>query len=583
MSLQTYVQGPTSPATPVSVANEYLDTQVPTPSDIVVVSTNPAPVMSAAAAYRELERADQEDFQASAQRSLEGLVGVRHALERANRRGGLSAESAYFAALSVQSYGTPIGIGSDSMSQAFESVVSGDGKTVVSLEELDHALEGADSLLADMGRRALGTLARAATPVWVAVKGHSIVAGSFIKKARAMPAAGRAEKITVPAFMVQMGNAKATDVVGEYKRLANDLVYLVNQFSKDAEEAFEQNTNALSVLGTKDDGPEHAVSRMSELLRRWKDPRDKLKNGTDAKPYIGNVSIFRDQKLKYHGQNADAKKFDAIANLKYPVGAGGAVMDGYGTMSKGEKISIDAWSAKDIIEIGEILQKAAKQFGLWEAIMETAAASFSIGHAVVPYFGFIKLGKAWMGLAWLIKAAKRGTHFRLSDVKKNAKRDTSNDLATVVDAFKTSSRLRFHVSYDAGMVLLHALANFQNIAKASLKAHGKAALEAYDNHTAVDGESVNETAPNEPTQAPAKDNQAPEGEVTAEKPSINNDPRTEQDLNGTAADTNRAPVTQRVNVAEAEPGKDELSKATESVASVKVVTAGPGRPYWLKP
>jgi len=508
-------------AMPPSVVTEDLDANVLAtgPRSVVMIEPNPDNAAAAVAAYDELESKLSHRMSKEMDAAVESLTTLRDQIAEANAAGGFSAESAFFAAIAIEAHSDRLGFTDSALTASFESaMVSPDARTVISTEALDFALEGVDKLGKELGRRFMAQWYRMVVPLWTMVKFAGRDLDGYIARAKQITT-GRETLISVKKAFVMEGTAPSTNVGASFAKAAEILKFLVTDFSRQSKMDFTENVKAVSAFNSNifngkliqknDVFAAKSIELLPALWSQWKDPRMKL-GGNPSDPIIGNYVFFNDQSLKYKGDNATSKKFDIFANHAYPaiVGYQHSGVDASGS------IEIKALSPKEIVAIASVLKQTANNFGAFRSMIERLAAS-PVGNN--PFSLYIKMLRRDMG----------------ADAAFYASLWTTPELKPVEDALKTSNRLIFHVGYDAGRVLVKTISHFKKIAKLSMRVHAKSSLESWDQATASDGISVNETAPNEPTQSPAARNQAPIGEVLPPQSTFQDQPAAKQDLNGT--------------------------------------------------
>ncbi len=506
----------------VTNATEDLDPMRVGPRPVVMIEPQPETAQEVARTYQELEADEEGQAREEFTDTVEALESIRDMIVAGNEAGGLSAVSAYFSAMAIESYTTRLGVHTPELTTAFESAISETGRVQVSVESLNTTLESVNYTGKFLVKRLAASVIRLLIPTWINLKVQAAVVTTLVGKASAMKALPGA-KIKVRTTAILEGESASTNVSASLVKAAEILKYMVKGFGEDATRDFKSNLEALEML----DKPtaEETMAEVPKLLARWKDPRSKLGQKASL-PLIGNYRLFEDHELQYKGDNAAFKGFDALAHLNYPTLVG---FQGYASDAGVDSryMEIPALTPAEITKIGLALKVAIANFGKWRAIVEKLSAATTL-FVAGTFPARLMLGPftlvTWSAfLAAVIFKRKRMTDKLPSGL---------TDLDTIYEALETSNRLRFHVGYDAGRVLNRIVFLYIKLAKLSMKAHAIAALESM----AVDGVSVNETSPIEPVQAPGKDDQAPEGEVMAHKPTVQDNPEAKQDLNGPVSD-----------------------------------------------
>jgi hypothetical protein len=535
------------PATP-EVATEDLDANVLAtgPRAVVCIEPNTANVKAAASAYQELEERLGDDLDKEFEGTMESLRALRNDVTATNANGGFSALSAFFAGLAIEAHTNRLGENDATLTASFESAMQdGQNSTVIATDDLDVALEAVDHVWQTMGKRAAASFYRLLVPTWVQAKaaGHSLEA--LIKEANKVKQ-GKKVTISVPSKLIAEGDEPSKDLVKSFAKAAEVLKYLIAEFPKDAARDYKDNINL--IWDTFEKQPEVAdfPKSFDKIAQGWKDPRAKLGDKASL-PLIGNWKLFEDQDLKYHGDNAAVKKLDALANHNYPTVIGFQKHEG--DANSGARVDVEGLSPQEVVQIAQAFLTATKSFGAYRAFMETLSGATSAFAIAGP--GAVLMGGPLTLVGLTAALAAWGTTLRIKHNNRSEPfgeyQHLKDDLRTLYDALHTSNRLRLHVGYDAGRVLVKIIHAFIKVAKLSLHTQAKAALESWDQATATDGVSVNETSPIEPTQVPAANAQAPEGEVVAKQPSFQDNPESKQDLNGVvqpATESSESPVEQ---------------------------------------
>jgi hypothetical protein len=525
-----------------SVVTEDLDANVLAtgPAAVVCIEPNPDNAKAAQDAYEELESKLNDRLGADLQSTTEGLALLRHEIAQTNLSGGFTPECAFFAAIAVEAHSDRLGFTDDTLTASFESAIaSPEGKMSVSTEALDYTLEAVDEVGKHFGKKVAASFYRAMVPLWAMTKLSSARLDKVIEQASKMKGANKGGNIHVKSRLIAEGDHTSTDLAKGFAKAAEFLKYVMGPFAKQAKLDYSENMEVVFEKLTWAESLEDKVKAFDTIASGWKDPRSKLGDKASS-PLIGNYQLFEDESLKYKGNNPALKKLDALANLNYPTMVG--FQKAEGTASHAGSVDVKALSPDEIVKIGSAFKAAAGEFSAWRAYMETLSGVTSLAALFGPAAIFM-LNPIWMvgWAAWSVivtgKAMKRGN----LEPKSGDSDAWMKDLRVVYDALNTSNRLRLHVSADAARVLNKITSNFVKIAKLSLKAHATASVESWDQATATDGVSVNETSPIEPTQEPGAHSQAPEGEVLPHQSTFQDQPAAKQDLNGTI-ESNGSPV-----------------------------------------
>lgn len=516
-------------------ALEDLDAQHFEQRAAVLIEPNPQNVLEAAQAYAELQRQTTDEETAQFSTAVENLTVIRDKIMAANDTGGLSSENAYFASVATESWLNTLGLEDEQQIVSFESAVkAGDGLATVSVESLDATLESVDSSLKTFGRRAVATLHRLFLPSWILTKQVGKGLEKFITAAGHLKAKPGAT-IKVKTSSILVGDGPSKHLADDFQKAATILQYMIKTFGDDAKADYAFNTQLTAKLFEENNEASQAETVMTKLYSKWKDPRRKL-GGDPSAPLLGNHVLFTDHELKYEGDSAIAKKFDVLANHAYPE------LIGYTKRSSNNDadsrmIEVPALTPEEIAKIAMTLADAHRAFGFWASKWEDLKAATTVATVAGGLLAFTNFVTFPVFAAWTIMLHIK-VFRREGDMETKAGDGWfAEDVRTVYDATVTASRMGFHVPHDASRVLRITTRLFKKLAAASMAAHASTSTEAFDNATATVGVSVNETAPNEPTQAPPPNNQAPVGEVAAHQPSFQDNPESHQDLNGNVHST----------------------------------------------
>lgn len=497
----------------------------------VVIEPDNKSALAVAQRYRELEYHSDALGQAELQSTATQLHKAHGLIAAANERGGLSAESAFFASVAVESLTGRLGLDVAPMIGSFESAINSEGKTTISLESLSEALEAVDHGGGTFLKRTAASFYRFLVPLWTMVKMSSRDIDEVLKKAGKLKKGVAGAKIEVKSHQIALGKGPSKNVPADLLKAAEILKYMVRDFGTQANVDFKSNLEAVEPMENAET-VEQIFKSIPKVWAKFKDPRVKI-GGKPADPLIGNWKLFEDHSLKYKGDDAILKKFDVYANHDYPTLVGFQGSDDSDAFVN-KAIEIEALSPDEIVKIGEALKIAVANFGKWRAFVEHVSGATSL----VALFGTASAFMTgpfamvtfpvWLGIC-LTKVGNR-QHYATG----------MNDLDAVYDALSTSNRMRLHVGYDSGRVLRETIKLYLRLAKASLKVHVTGSMESWDQATADNGVSVNETAANEPLQAPGKGDTAPTDEVIPKIETINDDPMSHQDLNGPVEPANES-------------------------------------------
>lgn len=474
MSLQQHIAAHKASQATMVASTEDLDfgAVLTGPSPAVTIQPEPSHLHELRDTYQRLEADAEGEAAGEIKQTVTGLESIRDALEYSNARGGISAESACFAALAISTYNRRLGMESESLTTGLESAIDNPtGKMIISTEALTASIEGVDHVGREFFKRAGSTYYRAVIPTWSLVKLAGMGIEGLVQRASKIGTKSGAT-ITVRARSIAEGDGPSKDVAASLQRATSTLSYLVKGFADDADAAFRANTTSVNRLfqSKEDDygdmeyggmSTEEIHHAMEQLLTRWRDPRIKLGDKLST-PLIGGYKLFDDHSLKYKGDYTPAKKFDELANHGYPTLIGWSSDNEVAR----DKVEIAALTPTQIVQIGKALQQTVKNFGFWASMAEKFAAQATVAGPTI--------------LTAVTVTAK--VNRRYEDESRTAYSEVQNsdsaELATVKDALATSNRLRFHVAYDAGRILRKIIGVYKDLAKKSLKAYAVSSNES---------------------------------------------------------------------------------------------------------
>lgn len=472
------------------VTREDLDGGAIQASETAPVGVEPHPdhMTILADTYRRLEDQATEQAQKEVAESVDGVEEVKSAVDEANEtEGGVSVESVAFIALALKSYHRRLGMENAAQMASLESVVqSGKKRVRLSTESMSISMEGEDSGFAKtVLKRFASNFVRAYKPSWVLVKLAGVGISGIIEKASRVKASSKAT-IVIPANRLALGDRISKNPAADMERTAKFLNVIMGPFAKQAKVDHISNSELIEKAWAVTDSFDEAVEAMRKCQSQWKDTRNLLP-GNPSDPLLGGYSLFKDQSLKYTGNNPSAKHFDEIANKGYPMLTLWQSADGLARHEAGT-VTIPALTPREIVEIGKLLSEAVSNYGLFMVAWEKISSFFSM--AAVPAaalavaaggpISFIVFGSIFM-----TKLINRNSG---SDAASNpgAALGVTSEIRTLYDAFLTSSRLCFHVPTDAEKALRKAISIYKLLAKASIKAHLSAATESFQEAAPTD-------------------------------------------------------------------------------------------------
>lgn len=524
-------------------AQEDLDPEAAQVQPASVILPTPDHARETEAAYRAVEESSLGHAADEADHVVGSIEALRGQIEAANESEGLDAESAYFAAFAVESLLKRCGMQDPSVTASFESAVTvPEGKTKVSTEALDAALEAANSI----GARIKASFIRALNPVWIRTRHLGSALDSLVTDARGVRGNGTKPTIEVASKLIAEGDKPSTDLKASFSKAAEILKYMVKDFGKQANadfianmdvmwkeihQHFAKDSNGLSKADFGSFSSDDIKKALERVAADWKDPRVKL-GGDPAAPLVGGYQLFAKIEESdrmfgldpYKGNDPVVKKFLSLAYDAYPTVAGSTHSSG--DADTRTKVEVAALSPEEIIQIANGFRDAVDNFGAWRAFVEklsgitSLAALFGPAAALMSGPFMLQAYLVWVGILFGKAIARVKVHSDMPLV----------EIKAMHAAQETSNRMRLHVGYDAGLVLLRIGHTFINLAKQSLNAYAHASAEAFDQQSSIDGQSVHETAPNEPVQTPGSQNLAPQGEVMPHQNSWEDQPASFQTI-----------------------------------------------------
>lgn len=542
-------------------AKEDLDADVLATGPKAVACFNPSVdnAHAAAAAYHAIESRREDEAREEVGSALESLRELRESIHATNAATGFSPVSAFFANLAVEAHTSRLGFNERELTASFESAVDGQSTTIAT-ESLDAALEAVDGVY----NRMKATAIRLFAPVWTRCKLLSKSLDELAAKA-SRHSVSHGAMIHVKASLIAEGSEHSTDLAKSYARAAEFLKYLTGPFKEQAKADQYYNSNLVQKLfDVKEEydtvSPEKIDAVLSQIASSWKDPRAKLGNDL-TKPLIGNVQLFRDEKDEdvYRGENAAGKALNEFIVKNYPTLTGSQASDEKGPTGM---VEVKALGGHEIAHLAADFKAAANNVGAMAAFLKKIRSVM---------FPFTALGAALLHVDHDEAVGHTsGSSYNYGDGSVSSHtsvqyRRKSTLQYTLERAYWLSARMPTHVAYDASRALLKIGHNFIKVSNLSLNAQAKAAMESWDQATAVDGVSVNETSPIEPTMTPNVSNQAPVGEVIPKQATFQDGKGGKQDLNGAVESTDNAPVedlSKPHDLTTLTPGVKEVQAAT---------------------
>lgn len=541
-------------------ATEDLDANVQATGPKAIACFNPAPdnAHAAAAAFHVIETRQEDEVREKVGTALESLRSLRAAIHATNAGDGFTPVAAFFANLAVEAHTSRLGFDERELTASFESAVEGQATTIAT-ESLDAALEAVDGVF----NRMKATAIRLFAPVWTRCKLLSKDLDVLAAKASRQSQA-RDVTIHVSAAQIAEGKDHSTDLAKSYARAAEFLKYLTGPFKEQAKADRDYNSGLVQKLfDAKEDhdtaSPEKIEAVLSQIANSWKDPRSKLGEGL-TQPLIGNVQLFRDDDENvYRGDNEAAKKLNEFIVKSYPTLTGS--QDVHEKAPSG-KVDVKALAGHEIAHLAADFKAAASNVGAMAAFLKKLRS---------VAFPFTALGAALLSVdrdeavGYTHGAAYNYNNGSVASTSSTQYRRKSNLQYTLERAYWLSDRMTTHVAYDAARALLKIGHSFIKVSLLSLNAQAKAALESWDQATAVDGQSVNETSPIEPIMAPNAGNQAPAGEVIPKQATFQDGRGGKQDLCGAVESSSNSPVddlSKPHDLTTLTPGVKEVQPAT---------------------
>jgi hypothetical protein len=544
------------------VVTEDLDSNVLSTGPKAVACFNPSPdnAHAAAAAFHAIESRREDEAREEVGSALESLRDLRDTIHATNTDGGFTSVSAYFANLAVEAHTSRLGFNERELTASFESAVDGQSTTIAT-ESLDAALEAVDGVL----NRMKATAIRLFAPVWTRCKLLSKSLDALAAKA-ARHQQSHDAMIHVKVSLIAEGADHSTDLAKSYARAAEFLKYLTGPFKDQAKADRDYNSGLVQKLfDVKEDhdtpSPEKIEAVLSHIASNWKDPRNKLGNDL-TKPLIGNVQLFRDEDGEdvYRGDNEAGQKLNEFIVKNYPTLTGSQGSDEKGPSGK---VDVKALAGHEIAHLAADFKAAASNVGAMAAFLKKIRSvmfPFTALGAMLQVVPHDEAVGHSQGYGYNYGDGSMSSH---SSVQYRRK---SNLQYTLERAYWLSDRMTTHVAYDAARALLKIGHSFINVSNLSLNAQVKSSLETWDQASASDGISVNETSPIEPIMAPNAANQAPVGEVIPKQETFQDGKGGKQNLSGAVESTENSPID---NLSK----PHDLTTLTKDVEEVQPATA----------
>lgn len=509
-------------------AKEDLDANVMSTGPKAIACFNPSVdnAKAAAAAFHAIESRREDEAREEVGTALESLRDLRDSISTTNAADGFTSVSAYFANLAVEAHTSRLGFSERELTASFESAVDGQSTTIAT-ESLDAALEAVDGVF----NRMKATAIRLFAPVWTQCQLLSRSLDALAATASKHPHAANAH-IQVRASLIAEGSGHSEDLAKSYARAAEFLKYLTGPFKEQAKADQHYNDGLVQKLfDVKEEydtvPPEKIDEVLAKIASDWKDPRSKL--GADlTKPLIGNIQLFRDEDGEdvYRGENAAGRKLNEFIVKNYPTLTGSQSSD-----AKGPKgtVEVKALGGHEIAHLAADFKAACTNVSAMSAFLKKIRSVLFPFTALGALFSHVDHDEA--------VGHTRGGSFNHGDGSYSSTssvmyRRKSSLQYTLERAYWLSSRMSTHVAYDGARALLKVGHSFIKVSTLSLNAQAKLAVESWDQATAVDGVSVNETSPIEPSMTPNAANQAPVGEVVPKQETFQDGKGGKQNLNG---------------------------------------------------
>lgn len=508
-----------NPAPPV-VSKEDLDADVLAtgPRTVVTISPNPANAEAAAVAYSNLRKEMDEKFGKDLQETKEGMENLHTQITATNESGGFDSVSAYFAALSMESYTSFLGLEGKDLLASFESAIATpNNTTVISTESLETMIREV-ATVEDFASKKTFSMEAASPLLNSHQRGLDNLIRKLVVKSKSQQFA--APEAVVWQYQVVIDGQPSANLPKDYETAIEYCHYLTTTFRQRARADYLDNVKLVKEVykKRKEKGKEADPTGedLKEILDRWKDPRKVLGDDPD-RVLIGGFQLLADRKIPYTGTDPIALGFAKLAyhTAPTPLRMATSPLSFHDQWKKTEH-PIKLFNSDNIVSIGDKLLNM-KPDGVLATVKE---AMDNASDTVV-------LVRNWFRAMGPYKARSR------ADKKAGTPESVINHrVSMLVAALTTSYQLPTKVPGHAAWTLERLKSNFLKLATISMKKGYKVSMETWDQQTATDGFSVNETSPIEPTQKPAAGAQAPVGEVDPKEATFQDGPGSVQDLNG---------------------------------------------------
>lgn len=384
-------------------------------------------------------------------------------------KGDVSVESLLIASVVIDHASRRLGL-SDSLLEipALESATL-DDRIALDTSELHASLEGLGSGLKSILKNQISTFIRA----WSFTATRATVVRKRMEGVldAAKNTVGTQEKGTIEIDATCFHERGKFPVnfnafVGSYIK---DLRFLVGDFEMDAANAYIdwlKLANSTEVT-TADKFPDVLNKLQSAMV----DVRRKIKPATINGPLPGGVVLFEDQKLRYKGSNAAAKKLDAFAHKNFPTRSGFQGQPLYRkTLARPltkEEVKSLATEMMETLRAIPRTQVAVRNFydGLTTVTVTPANVFYllTFGPLAALPMGVAATGKAAM--------AASGHQTGLRGVNKHIKRQYAGELRALKDAHLTLQRLSFYTGTDAAEQAVQLAEGLVRYMKKSLRTY----------------------------------------------------------------------------------------------------------------
>lgn len=433
---------------------------------------DPSAVHTAVVA-QEVSETDQDGNAAEAVADdQETLVKVTEEIEAiTDEQEGLSVESLLFATIIVDRACRRLGLPEDTLQLPAMESVQLDDRVQISTESLSSSVASVGKGLLSIFKNQVSSVLRA----WSFVSTRITFRLSQIRKLKELAdrTTGRPSDTSLEASFSRLheNGRVPTQIVPFTVRYLNAAKKLVSDFDHDAWESYKDFLKACDKIPLDD--PAKFESDLNRLAASIRDPRSKLSAREITGPHPGGLVLFTNEKSRYRGKMAAARKLDDFATKNVPTRLGYQDSRSHGTRKGVIKplslndIKTFCKEAEDTLMRIDRRKSTAYSFidGLSSVVPSPAALLFALlpggSSAFMPGLSAMA-GKA------LVAAA---SHLNPAYSTRAVRKQYREEIKTVRQAHFTLRRMCYYVGVDAALSTLSVTGAMVPIIKASLRTY----------------------------------------------------------------------------------------------------------------